>query len=319
MRKSFKSSRAALQFEAAQKELAHPKPKALGRRSPHLLSARYLGALRYKGPGQAAKRLIAQAGSIQPSRLSQADVTEIDEAIYKGNYAHSTKATYAHSLRQILRWLWEEHGTPKLDQHVRRYQGIRPRNVTASREEIDALLAAAPDHLRLWILLCSDLALRSGTAARLGPRHYYHSNHTLQFTTKANAHLTLPVTQEIRELIERCSMDTPVSFVRQLWELAPPLHRTPPHESRCNGWWTPQFQKLRKELKINHHITPHDLRRTSAVAMLEYSHDVREVQALLGHRNLQSTLWYLDHDLRPIQRSTLEIIKRPNWRKELSA
>lgn len=285
-----------------------------------MLSARYLGALRYKGPGQAAKRLIAAAGSLAPSRLSQAHVTEIDEAIFRGGYAHTTKATYAHSLRQILRWLWEEHGAPKLDQHVRRYPGIRPRNVTASRDEIDALLSAAPDHLRLWVLLCSDLAMRSGTAARIGPRHYYQDTQSLQFTTKANAHLTLPVTAEIRALIETCSMDSPLSFVRQLWERAPHYtgHPLTTPEATAGGLRN-QFQKLRKSLGINHHITPHDLRRTSAVAMLEFSHDVREVQALLGHRNLQSTLWYLDHDLRPVKRSTLEILKRPTWRKEQSA
>ncbi len=96
----------------------------------------------------------------------------------------------------------------------------------------------------------------------------------------------------------------------------PPAHHTP--EATAGGLRN-QFQKLRKSLGINHHITPHDLRRTSAVAMLEFSHDVREVQALLGHRNLQSTLWYLDHDLRPVKRSTLEILKRPTWRKEQSA
>ncbi len=33
-RKSFRTARAALQFEAAQKELAHPKQKAQGRPSP---------------------------------------------------------------------------------------------------------------------------------------------------------------------------------------------------------------------------------------------------------------------------------------------
>ena len=31
------------------------------------------------------------------------------------------------------------------------------------------------------------------------------------------------------------------------------------------------------------HVVPHDLRPITAVAMLEYTHDVREVQALLGH------------------------------------
>ena len=34
IRKSFTSQRAALQFEAEQRELAHPKPKARGQQSP---------------------------------------------------------------------------------------------------------------------------------------------------------------------------------------------------------------------------------------------------------------------------------------------
>lgn len=53
--------------------------------------------------------------------------------------------------------------------------------------------------------------------------------------------------------------------------------------------------------------------------MLHYTNDIREVQAILGHKNLQSTFWYLDHDMRPIKRSTLELIKSPAWRKEQSA
>jgi site-specific recombinase XerC len=61
---------------------------------------------------------------------------------------------------------------------------------------------------------------------------------------------------------------------------------------------------------------PHDLRRTTAVAMLRATHDLRDVQAILGHKNLTSTMWYLDHELRPVKRSTLELIKRPDWRKE---
>ncbi|MGA8088276.1 MAG: hypothetical protein WCA10_13275 [Terracidiphilus sp.] len=35
LRKCFTTKRAALQFEAEQKELAHPKPSARGQRSPH--------------------------------------------------------------------------------------------------------------------------------------------------------------------------------------------------------------------------------------------------------------------------------------------
>jgi site-specific recombinase XerC len=55
--------------------------------------------------------------------------------------------------------------------------------------------------------------------------------------------------------------------------------------------------------------------------MLRYTGDVRKVQALLGHRTLQSTIWYLDHDLNPLDASTLEAIKKPHlvWSKDRTA
>jgi len=79
------------------------------------------------------------------------------------------------------------------------------------------------------------------------------------------------------------------------------------------------FQALCRSVGIDRRIIPHDLRRTTAVAMLELTGDVRDVQTLLGHRNLQSTLWYLDHDLRPVKRSSLELIKTHAWRQEHTA
>ena len=79
------------------------------------------------------------------------------------------------------------------------------------------------------------------------------------------------------------------------------------------------FTRFRISLGITRRVTPHDLRRTTAVAMYKHSGDLRAVQALLGHANLNSTLHYLDHDLRPIERSTLEILKRPAWRKDKTA
>jgi integrase len=74
--------------------------------------------------------------------------------------------------------------------------------------------------------------------------------------------------------------------------------------------WKVRLCELRKRLGMRR-VTLHYHPRTTAAALLEYTHDVREVQALLGHKNLQSTFWYLDHAMRPIPRATLETIKRP--------
>lgn len=247
-------------------------------------------------------------------------MAEIDDGIYTGPFAYQTKAEKAYALRRILRFLWEEHGAPKLDQHVRRYPDVRPRNVTVSRAELEALLGAAPIHVRLWLLLCSDLAIRSGTAAAIGPANYDPEKHTLRFTTKHNARQTLPVTAEIRALFERCDQNDARPFVRQLWTQHTG-RRGKPIKENCTGIDALRFHfwKLCKQVGIQRRITPHDLRRTTAVGMLELTQDVRDVQALLGHRNLTSTLWYLDHDVRPVPRHRLELIKSPRTEEERTA
>lgn len=165
--------------------------------------------------------------------------------------------------------------------------------------------------MRLWLLLCADLAIRSGTAINIAPAHYNAQRGTLSFTTKCDEHLTLPVTGEIQALIDQCDQNNPESFVRQLWrrQRARP-YRGARLKTMSINRLRKQYAELRHQLGIRK-ITAHDHRRTAAVAMLEHTKDVREVQALLGHKNLGSTFWYLDHDLRPIQRETLEAIKRP--------
>lgn len=223
----------------------------------------------------------------------------------------------ATALRYLLRWLWEVHGTPKLDKHIRHYLGVRPRNVTATRAEIDALLAAANPGMRVWLLLCSDLAIRSGTAARMAPEHYDPERRTLRFTTKHHAKVTLPVTEEIRELIGQCDLSDPRPFARQLWDETRNRRFKPITEKFDEGnTLREHFQLLCKDVGITRRIIPHDLRRTTAVGMLEATGDLRDVQALLGHRHLTATLWYLDHDTRPVMRAKLELIKRPRAEKE---
>jgi integrase len=213
----------------------------------------------------------------------------------------------------VLRFLWEYHGTPKLDHQVSTYPGLRPRNVTASYDEINAVLAAAPAHLLLMIYLCCDLAIRSGTAATLGAEHYDQRRGELRFQTKMGARLCLPITEEIEALIAQCNLHDRTPFVRQLWiqhrKRVGGQGRVPALKARNAESLRHAFAELRQLVGIERRFTFHDLRRTTAVGMLRVTHDVRDVQALLGHKSLQATIWYLDHDLRPVSRNTLELIK----------
>lgn len=220
-------------------------------------------------------------------------------------------AHHSMALRRLLIWLWQEHGAPKLNDLLVKRQGPRPRNKVVERDALDRLLAAAPPHLRLLILLCSDMAMRSGTASRVGPDDWSPERQEFRFETKFGTKQTLPATAEIAELIGKCSMESQQSFVRQLWPRNNP--ETPAVVAAAS--LRQQYGALAKRLNLDRGTRLHDLRRTTAVAVLKHTHDLRDVQAVLGHRSLVSTLWYLDHDLRPVKRSTLEIIKRPAWAK----
>jgi integrase len=251
---------------------------------------------------------------LHPRELSQAHALEINQALKVSGWAHTTKYVRSAAVRQILRMLWEEHGAPKIDQHITRYAAPSPRNVTAERSEIDALLGHAAPHMRLWLLLCSDLAIRSGTATRIAPQNYRPQARTLQFTTKYRETATLPVTEELRALIETCDLNDPTPLVRQLWIRAhnPRARlRSNTSDRQMSIQLRTQFRQLLKDVNITRRITPHDLRRTTATAMYRATRDVREVQALLTHKRLNSTIWYLDHNLTPVSRPTLELIKRP--------
>lgn len=166
--------------------------------------------------------------------------------------------------------------------------------------------------MRLWLLLCSDLALRSGTAIAISPAHYDAHMHLLTFTTKCDEHLTLPVTAELQIILNACDQDTQKPYVAQLWDR---YHKTARLPGRLTTYSVNRLrnnlQRLCVDIGITRRICAHDLRRTTAVAVYRHTRNIRQVQAVLGHKNLQSTLWYLDHDLEPVELDTLETVKRP--------
>lgn len=257
--------------------------------------------------GWAAQALSGTCGSLRASQLTARAVRLVNRRIEESENPF-TRKNRANALRWLLAKL-EDDGAPKLTHEVITVTRPKPRNVTSTEAERQRILSAAPPHLRCWLLLCSDLAIRSGTAARLTPENYDPERRELTFTTKYQARQRLPVTTELAALLDRC-IEPDVPFVAQL-PRASATHRQPLHALGHMDAHSLRklFTKLRRSLGIKRKLTAHDLRRTTATRVYDATRDVRLVQALLGHGDLGSTIWYLDHHLTPVPLETLELAK----------
>ncbi len=120
------------------------------------------------------------------------------------------------------------------------------------------------------------------------------------------------MTAELRALLDTCT-DPNLPFVAQL-DRGLHVGAGKPKVAHAIGRMKlvslqGAYIRLRRALGITRAIRAHDLRRTTARQVYDHTRDLRLVQALLGHSDLNSTLWYLQADTTEVPVSTLELAK----------
>lgn len=214
-------------------------------------------------------------------------------------FAQHTRSTYSKCLRRFLRWLEEIGQAPlTISRAVPKFHQPQARGTVATDSERDRLLASAEPDLRFFLQLCGDLGIRHRTAARMTLENWQPVTRSLSFTTKGNVHQTLPVTPEIADTLnsfpQNAARNVPIVA---LLHKGRPMGKNPRMLKR---WW-----KLKDRLEIRDDLRIHDLRRTCAEEVWEATHDIRIVQAQLGHRSPTTTARYLANkvslqDLQPV-------------------
>ena len=168
-----------------------------------------------------------------------------------------------------------------------------PRAVILTEKESDALWHAAPAHMKMFLALAGDLALRFAEASSVGWSNWNPQQKTVTVKTKGGSVKTFPVTPAIEALIEMCPPDVE-NFLDGLAG-----KRISPAHIRY------QWEKLKQRAGVRPEVIPHDLRRTAAVRVYQLTHDVLAAKQLLGHEQLSSTALYLKaHEPRAMKELT---------------
>lgn len=115
------------------------------------------------------------------------------------------------------------------------------------------------------------------------------------------------MTRELRALLDTC--EGVGKFVEMLPRGTPRLRGRYRRATVSETALRKSFRKLLRDCGIERHIRPHDLRRTTARHVYKQSNDLRVVQALLGHADLNSTLWYLQDQHVTVPVTMLELAK----------
>jgi integrase/recombinase XerC len=131
--------------------------------------------------------------------------------------------------------------------------------------------------------------LRFSEAIIVGDQNWDREKHTITFRKKGGDDLTLPISAEAEELFQLAPQGQPGESY--LSRLIPSRVHHGNVKNRVQWHWTQQ----RAKAGVTPDLHAHDLRRTCAVTMYELTHDLRAVQAVLGHSNIGTTGWYLMH------------------------
>lgn len=241
---------------------------------------------------QVAREIRQHFGHLKPKQLTAFSLDALVRT-WRSKYARATTHGRVLALRRFLRLLDASAGTD-LRQTVRPEKNPGPRKVIAKEDEQRRLFHHAEPWQRLWLLLCSELAMRNAEARSIGPDNYNREHQTVSFCKKGGDTHVLPVTPNIAALFDAAPFGEPDMTYIERWRGKKMTKAAVEH----------QWRKLKKLAQVRYDLRCHDLRRTTAVSLYNLSRDLRAVSHLLGHQSMAATCGYLaphdPQDLRPL-------------------
>ena len=207
-----------------------------------------------------------------------------------GHLAPATRRSYLSSVRVFCRWLVAE-GLVDVDPSARTVRVREPRRVPRAlpAQSVARLLAVASGQRAaavVWLMV--GLGLRCIEVSRLEVADWDAQASTLMVRGKADHERLLPVPAQVADAL--------TAYLDSAGWCAGPMIRRNGRAVSANSL-SKELSTLMARAGVKRAagdgISAHALRHTMASDCLERCHDVRTVQAILGHVSISTTMIYL--------------------------
>lgn len=221
----------------------------------------------------------------------------------KGQEAR-TRAGATSALRSFFHWVERNGGPQNADiALLRRAKAPLPLPRPLSEREATTLIGRSPPNSwvgqrdRAMFTLLYGAGLRISEALSLNVSDAKAD--VLTITGKGNKQRQVPLLPEIRTALQSWLAQRPTAKPND------PLFLGVQGKCLSQSVVQKTMMKLRRQLGLPEHATPHALRHSFATALLREGADLRVVQDLLGHASLSSTQRYTDLDIETLEKTYL--------------
>jgi integrase len=207
-----------------------------------------------------------------------------------------------HSLSMAVRWGLINANPIREAQVPVKVKNERLRWLTL--DEIDQLLAVAPVLWRRWVLIALHTGMRKAEIVRLERRRVHQEGFILlKEGTKTEEFRSIPLTGTLRSLFAEIDAELAAEGYTGPWVFHNPKTGKPYRADTDTAWYT----MLRESGIRNFHF--HDLRHTCGSYLALAGEDIRVIQAILGHKDIKSTVRYT-HVAPSRQRSAVAALEK---------
>jgi integrase/recombinase XerD len=233
----------------------------------------------YKGYLKAYKHLEPLMGKVCLQDITQVLIDKYKKKRKKDGVSAKTINNELAILGAIINYAVDNNYCMPLQFKIKKLPYVRKLPNILSREEIKTLLDACELQYRAMFLCLYQTGMRFGEVSNL---HWedidWHVGGIRVQKAKHWKTRIIPMTPELREAL---------GAIKKRKGLVFPFKNNKPYHTVRKA-----LLRAAKKAQIERHLTVHMLRHSFATHLLEAETDLRSIQALLGHSNIQTTQIY---------------------------